>query len=269
MEDGSSAVAVWDFCMTFAMSDEVAPGFLVRPYGTRQQMAEAAAGDVADHLRWLLGRQPRVRVLFAAAPSQEQMLAALARMPDIAWGRVDAFHMDEYIGLAPGDAARFGQWLKRHFFDRVALGSAHIMESDGAPEQASIRYAGLLAAAPIDVVCLGIGVNGHIAFNDPPVADFADPLDVKVVTLDAECRQQQVDEECFASLDLVPMQAMTVTVPRLLAAERLFAVVPGAIKREAVRRTLYGPITTDCPASILRTHANCTLYLDRESNPDA
>ncbi len=254
--------------MSIALADPVA-GFDIRPFDTRQSMSDAAAEDVAAHLRMLLASRPRVRMIFAAAPSQELMLAALARQPGIDWSRVEAFHMDEYIGLAADNPARFGLWMERHFFDRVPLGAAHIMEPGEEPEQASIRYAGLMAAAPIDVVCLGIGVNGHIAFNDPPVADFNDPLDVKIVTLDAECRQQQVDEECFESLDLVPTEAMTVTVPRLMAAGRLFAVVPGAIKREAVRRTLHGPISTECPASILRTHPNCTLYLDRESNPDA
>lgn len=255
--------------MTIALSDEVDAGFKVRPHDTRRQMADAAGADIAAHLRDLLARQDRVRMLFAAAPSQELMLAALAQAPSIAWNRIEAFHMDEYIGLAPDDPARFGLWIRRHFFDRVPLADFHILDAGGDAEQASVRYAGLLAAAPIDIVCLGIGVNGHIAFNDPPVADFADPQDVKVVTLDAECRQQQVDEECFASLDLVPTQAMTVTVPRIMAADRLFAVVPGAIKREAVSRALTGPITTECPASILRTHPNCTLYLDRESNPNA
>jgi glucosamine-6-phosphate deaminase len=127
----------------------------------------------------------------------------------------------------------------------------------------------LLAAAPIDIVCLGIGVNGHIAFNDPPVADFNDPLDVKTVELDAICRQQQVDDGSFARLAAVPTHAITLTIPRLLRADRLFCVVPGAQKRQAVHDTLHGPISLGCPASILRTHPACVLYLDPESDPDA
>ena len=137
------------------------------------------------------------------------------------------------------------------------------------PVHAIVTNAALLGAAPIDIVCLGIGVNGHIAFNDPPVADFADPHDVKIVELDDICRQQQVDDDCFPNVAAVPERAVTLTVPRLLRADRLFCVVPGGLKRAAVEKTLRGPVTTDCPASILRQHADCTLYLDAESDPDA
>jgi glucosamine-6-phosphate deaminase len=231
-------------------------------------MAMAAAGDIAGCLRDLLSTQRQVRMVFASAPSQAEMLAELARLPGIDWNRVTAFHMDEYIGLRLDHPAAFGGWLARHFLDKVPLGASHLMDPGNDPQASSARYASLLDEAPIDIVCLGIGVNGHIAFNDPPVADFADPLDVKVVTLDETCRRQQVDEGCFERLDLVPSQAMTMTIPRLLAAGRLFAVVPGALKRDAVRRTLQGPIETACPASILRTHKNCTLYLDKESDPN-
>jgi glucosamine-6-phosphate deaminase len=144
----------------------------------------------------------------------------------------------------------------------------HRIVPEPDPEAAARAYAVALDAAPIDIVCLGIGVNGHLAFNDPPIADFADPLDVKVVELDATCRQQQVDDDCFARLEDVPRTAITLTVPRLLRAGRLFCMVPGASKREAVRATLHGPISTRCPASILRT-TECNLYLDAESDPDA
>lgn len=137
------------------------------------------------------------------------------------------------------------------------------------PTAAAEAYAERLAEAPIDIVCLGIGVNGHIAFNDPPVADFHDPLDVKIVVLDETCRQQQVDDQCFARYDDVPERALTLTIPRLLRADRLFCAVPGTAKREAVNGTLYGPVATSCPASILRQQAHCTLYLDTESDPDA
>ena len=131
------------------------------------------------------------------------------------------------------------------------------------------RYTALMDEAPIDFVCLGIGVNGHIAFNDPPVAEFDDPADVKIVELDEICRQQQVDDDCFPDLASVPRHAVTLTIPRLMRADRLFCVVPGAIKRDAVSKTLYGPLGTECPASILRTHSACTLYLDKDSDPDA
>lgn len=230
-------------------------------------MGEAAAAAIAADLRSRLARQPGVRTIFAAAPSQGDTLDALVREPGIDWSRVTAFHMDEYIGLPPGSPERFAQWLERHLFARLPFAAVHRIVPEPDALAAATAYAGALAAAPIDLVCLGIGVNGHIAFNDPPVADFNDPLDVKIVDLDAVCRQQQVDDECFARFEDVPMRAVTLTVPRLLRAERLFCVVPGAAKREAVRQTLEGPISRDCPASILRTHPDCTLYLDAESDP--
>jgi glucosamine-6-phosphate deaminase len=178
--------------------------------------------------------------------------------------------MDEYIGLPPDHPQRFVNWLRRNFFDRIPLKEAFVMQpSEDDPEAEARAYADLLAVAPIDIVTLGIGVNGHIAFNDPPVADFNDPLRAKVVELDVRCRQQQVEDGCFEDLADVPMRAVTVSVTGLMDGRRLFAVVPGRSKREAVRQALYGPVTTACPASILRTHANCTLYLDGEADPDA
>lgn len=241
----------------------------VRSFPSRIQMGSAAAEDIADALRGALARQQAVRMVFAAAPSQAQMLAALCAAPGIDWTRVTAFHMDEYIGLPAAAPERFARWLDDNLFERVPFAHVHRIVPEPDPQAAARAYAALLDEAPIDFVCLGIGVNGHIAFNDPPVADFADPLDVKVVALDDQCRQQQVDDECFATFADVPEQAITLTVPRLLRAGRLFCVVPGSLKRDAVRETLYGPISTRCPASILRQHPDCSLYLDVESDPDA
>ena len=230
-------------------------------------MGRAAASDVASTLRDRLARQDIVRMVFAAAPSQAEMLGALASERDIDWRRVTAFHMDEYLGLAAQAPERFGAWLTRHFFSRVPLGAVHLIGQEPDPDREATRYAALLSEAPIDLVCLGIGVNGHLAFNDPPVADLRDPKQVKIVELDAICRQQQVDDKCFATLDDVPTHAITLTIPRLLDADQLFCVVPGAAKRAAVEQSLYGPIGEACPASALRTHPRCTLYLDRDSAP--
>ena len=230
-------------------------------------MGQAAASDVAAALRDRLARQDHVRMVFAAAPSQAEMLDALASERDIDWRRVTAFHMDEYLGLAAQAPERFGAWLTRHFFSRVPLGAVHFIGQEPDPDREAARYAALLGEAPIDLVCLGIGVNGHLAFNDPPVADLHDPKQVKIVELDAICRQQQVDDKCFATLGDVPTHAITLTIPRLLDADQLFCVVPGAAKRAAVEQSLYGPIGTACPASALRTHPRCTLYLDRDSAP--
>jgi glucosamine-6-phosphate deaminase len=172
--------------------------------------------------------------------------------------------MDEYLGLPTDAPQRFGTWLKRAIFERLPFGAVHLIEPDDDPEATADAYAAKLAEAPIDIVCCGIGANSHLAFNDPP-ADFNDAKAVKRVELDDTCRQQQVDDECFASLDKVPTHALTLTIPRLLAAERIFCCVPGPLKRAAVKRTLEGPIDGKCPASALRLHTNWRLYLDHES----
>ena len=158
--------------------------------------------------------------------------------------------------------------LEQHLFSKVPFGAVHRIPGQGSAEEICRAYAAALAEAPVDIVCLGIGVNGHIAFNDPPVALFDDPLDVKQVKLDEICRQQQVDDGCFATLAEVPRRAVTLTIPRLLAADALFCVVPGAQKRDAVRAALEGPVNTACPASILRRHPRVRLYLDQEANPN-
>jgi glucosamine-6-phosphate deaminase len=242
-----------------------AVGLTVRIHPDRQAMGRAAAHDIAADLRGRLVAQPAVRMIFASAPSQKEMLDALRSEPGIDWRRVTAFHMDEYIGLPPSAPERFGTWLRAAFFDPLRIGEVHLMDPDVGPEKCAADYAALLAAAPIDIVCLGIGLNGHIAFNDPPVADFHDPKTIKIVELDQECRLQQVLDGCFADLDSVPHRAITLTVPRLLDADRLFCVVPGPLKREAVRRTLSSPIGPACPATALRLHARCALYLDTDS----
>jgi glucosamine-6-phosphate deaminase len=244
-------------------------GLSVRTFASRAEMGAAAARDVADALRAQLLEGQTVRMVFAAAPSQAEMLAALVAEPGCDWSRVVAFHMDEYVGLPPDAPQRFGAWLGTRLFDRLPFGEVHLIRLGEDPEQTAAEYAARLAEAPLNIVCLGIGVNGHIAFNDPPVADFSDPLDVKIVTLDDVCRRQQVDDGGFPSFDEVPRQAVTLTIPRLLAADRLFCVVPGRAKRAAVRRTLRDPIGEACPGTALRTHPDCTLYLDADSSPDA
>lgn len=243
-------------------------GLQVASFKSRAAMGRASAEAIALDLRTRLERQAEVRMVFAAAPSQAEMLGALCALPGIAWERVRAFHMDEYIGLAPGAPERFARWLDGHIFERLAFGSVHRIVPEPDPDAAAAAYAEALAAAPIDVVCLGIGVNGHLAFNDPHIADFNDPLDVKIVELDETCRRQQVEDACFPRLEGVPHTAISLTLPRLMRADRLFCVAPGARKRQAVRQALYGPVSTACPASILRT-ADCTLYLDKDSDPDA
>jgi len=228
-------------------------------------MGQAAGSAVEERINTLLSERDELRMVFAAAPSQNEVLAYLAQSDQIDWSRIVAFHMDEYIGLPADAPQRFANFLREKLFDQVSFKAVHLINGDDNPEQECQRYADLLAERPIDIVCLGIGENGHIAFNDPPVADFDDPKRVKVVELDTRCRQQQVNDGCFAALDAVPNQAITLTIPTLISGKHLYCVVPGPTKREAVDNTLNGPISTDCPASILRTHQNCQLYLDAES----
>jgi len=235
---------------------------------TRAEMGRHAARHVVDLLTSALAAQPRVRVVFACAPSQDEFLAALVEFAAgvVDWSRVDAFHMDEYIGLGARHPANFRTYLRRHLLDRVPLGSfSEIRGESPDPAAEAARYAALLAAAPIDLICLGIGENGHIAFNDPPVADFADPARVKVVQLDHACRQQQLNDGCFPTLDAVPKQALTLTIPVFLEAKHLSVVVPGMRKAQAVAAACNGPISNRCPASILRTHPSVRLFLDEFS----
>jgi glucosamine-6-phosphate deaminase len=176
--------------------------------------------------------------------------------------------MDEYIGLEPDAPQRFSHFLRQHLFDVVLPGEVHLIPSHGDPAAICADYSQKLNAAAIDVVCLGIGENGHLAFNDPPVADFNDPCSVKVVQLDDACRQQQVNDGCFATFAAVPTHAVTLTIPALMSGARLFCMVPGASKRAAVQATLHNAISTACPATCLRQHPNCTLYTDSDACPE-
>jgi glucosamine-6-phosphate deaminase len=236
----------------------------IRRVDTRSDLGKAAAADIADAMRARLQSQPHLRMIFAAAPSQREMLEALVAQDGVDWSRVTAFHMDEYLGL-PEDAPQgFGVWLRNAIFDRLPFANVHLIRPGNDLEATCSAYANKLMEAPIDLVLLGIGANGHLAFNDPP-ADLEDPLLVKVVTLDEICRQQQVDDGCFNAFEEVPRKAITLTVPMLLRGHRLFCCVPGANKREALRGMVNDPIGGNCPATALRTHPRCTIYLDRDS----
>jgi glucosamine-6-phosphate deaminase len=232
----------------------------------RNAMGKAAADEAAQVLREAIERRGQARIVVASAPSQDELIAGLAAAPGIDWSQVTIFHMDEYVGLPASHTASFRRYQQQHLLSQVRPAAFHGIrgEAPDLPAECA-RYAALLAAAPIDLVCLGIGENGHIAFNDPAVADFDDPQAVKVVELDAACRQQQVNDGCFASLDAVPRQAITLTCPTLLSGRVLVCVVPGSRKAVAVGNTLRAPIGTACPATILRRHPSATLYLDRES----
>ena len=239
----------------------------VQVYETRSEMGRAAARDVKARILALLETKETINMIFAAAPSQNEVLYALATDREIPWNRVNAFHMDEYIGL-PADAPQgFGNFLKEHIFGLADFRSVSYIDISATDaEKECERYATLLAENPTDIVVMGIGENGHIAFNDPPVADFNDKKMVKPVVLDEICRNQQVNDGCFAKLDDVPKMAITLTVPTLFAGDYLFCIVPAPTKAKAVQATICGEIGEACPATILRRHANAVLYLDGDSS---
>lgn len=236
----------------------------VKIYSTRQAMGQGAAREAVAYVRELLAAQQEVNIIFAAAPSQNEFLAAVAAS-DLDWSRINAFHMDEYIGLKEDAPQGFGNFLRRAIFDKVPFRSVSYLNGQIEPGRACAEYAQKLAEKPVDVVFMGIGENGHIAFNDPHVADFNDPEVVKIVDLDEKCRQQQVNDGCFATIEDVPTHAMTLTIPALCRAKRLFCVVPAATKAWAVNETINGEVSEHCPASVMRRHENATLYVDSDS----
>ena len=239
----------------------------VKIFENRTAMGAAAATDIKARIATLLAEKAEINMIFAAAPSQNDVLLSLVEDKSIEWNRINAYHMDEYIGLDKDAPQGFGNFLKAHIFGLVPFKSVHYIDITTAdPEKEAERYGALLQANPTDIVVMGIGENGHIAFNDPPVADFKDPKWVKPVALDEVCRQQQVNDGCFAKIEDVPTHAMTLTVPTLVRAPYLFCIVPAPTKANAVKETLTGSIDEHCPASILRLQEHAVLYLDDQSS---
>ncbi|MBP2479169.1 glucosamine-6-phosphate deaminase [Crossiella equi] len=231
---------------------------------TAEEAGRAAGVAAARHLRAILEGQARARVAFAAAPSQDICLRTLAGAGGIDWGRVTAFQLDDYVGLPVGAPGTFAAYLDEHLFRLVRPGVVHYLDAAAGAE----RYAELVGEAPLDLVLLGIGENGHLAFNDPPEALRHDPLAVRVVRLDETSRVQQVNDGCFPGLDQVPVEALTLTLPTLLDGRRIVCTVLGQRKRAAVRAALLGPVGPACPASYLREHPAASLYLDAGAAQD-
>ena len=235
-------------------------------YDTRAEGGKDAAREGAAMIRKLLAEKEYVNIIFAAAPSQNDTLASLAKEEGIDWSRVRAFHMDEYVGFGKEKEQSFGYYLREHIFGLLPFGEVQYIHGDAEnPEKECERYAELLTKYPTDIVFLGIGENAHIAFNDPWIADFHDPKLVKLVPLDEVCRNQQVHDGCFPTLADVPTHAFSLTVPALLKAGHLYCTVPCATKAEAVYNTVNAPIGEDYPATGMREHADATMYCDKDS----
>ena len=238
----------------------------VEVYEDRGALGQAAAAVAASRLRELAKQHETVPVIFATGDSQRATLHALAAMQDVPWSQIIGFRMDEYVGLPEDHPASFSRYMRENLTSRVQL--QHMYEIDGAEanvQKTCWEYAELLRAHSPLLCLLGVGENGHLAFNDPAEALFDDPIDVKQVTLDLVCRQQQVNEGAFANVAEMPERAITITVPALFRVPELVLSIPGPRKAKIVKRTLYDPISTSCPATVLRRHPNATVFLDRAS----
>ena len=239
----------------------------VKIFESRSEMGKAAAREIKEKIAELLKEKNQINMIFAAAPSQNEVLAAIAEDGEIEWNRINAYHMDEYIGLTAEAPQGFGNFLREHIFGKANFLSVNYIDCTAPDaEKEAQRYEKLLRNNPPDIVVMGIGENGHIAFNDPPVADFQDKRGVKVVKLDDICREQQVHDGCFAKITDVPEYAITLTVPTLVSAPWLFCIVPAKTKAKAVRECLCGEIGEHCPATVLRLQENAILYLDPDSS---
>lgn len=254
------------FKKTILMQEIIKDNLRIKVLESRTLMGELAAASVTSKINQLLKTKEEVNMVFAAAPSQNEFLAALVKK-DIEWSRVNAFHMDEYIGLDAKAPQGFGNFLRERLFDIVEFKTVHYLNGNAADaEQECLRYANLLDHYKTDIVCMGIGENTHLAFNDPHVADFNDPVLVKVVDLDEQCRAQQVNDGCFNTIEEVPTHALTLTIPALFKATYAYCMVPGEKKAHAVYHTLNESITEKYPSTILRKHPNAILFTDEKSS---
>ena len=233
-------------------------------YDSRADMGKAAGAAAAKVINETIAKKGYANVIFAAAPSQNETLAALLT-EDVDFSKVNAYHMDEYAGLSIEDEQSFARYLNDHIFSLAPFASVNYLPAKLDADEACEAYANLLRQNPPDVVCMGIGENGHIAFNDPPVADFHDTKLVKKVELDDICRMQQVHDGCFPTFDDVPKYALTLTVPALTSANYLICTVPAPTKANAVKAMLEGEYGEVCPATALRKHKGAAMFLDKDS----
>ncbi len=237
----------------------------VRIFASEKEAGKQAADFVAQEINSATEKRGWANLILATGTSQFAFIEAL-KDKDLDWGRIRAFHLDEYSGIPENHPASFRNYLRQRILDDVRPAEVYLLNGDAENLGEEIgKYEGLLRKYPTDIACIGIGENGHIAFNDPPEADFADPRLVKIVNLDRECRMQQLGEGWFPTLEDVPAQAITLTIPAIMNSRTISCLVPHKRKAPAVRNTLNGPIGTSCPASILRKHPRAVLFLDEDS----
>lgn len=252
--------------MKNAMKTFTVDNLHVEIYESRQAMGEAAYEAYRNHVLGLMKTQESIRAIFAAAHSQDDFLKALAKDTEIDFTRITGFHMDEYMGLGKEAPQNFGNFLRKAIFSRKPFRKVNYVQSDATDIGAECqRYEKLLREAPMDIVSMGIGENGHIAFNDPHEARFDEKAWVRQTSLDVVCRRQQVNDGEFSCLEEVPQSALTLTIPALMSCKKVICIVPNERKAEAVYNTLSGPVSASCPASVLRTHPDATLFLDKEA----
>ncbi|MDA1275017.1 MAG: glucosamine-6-phosphate deaminase [Verrucomicrobia bacterium] len=241
----------------------------VAVYADPTRLAQGAAREVRGHIVETLARQGTARVILATGNSQLQFLEVLAGMEGVDWSAVTLFHMDEYLGITGDHPSSFRFYMRERVEKRLVPGCFHYLQGDALePIRECKRYGELLLEQPIDLCCLGIGDNGHLAFNDPPVANFEDRDLVKIVRLDDICKTQQANQGHFPNKDAVPPYALTLTIPALCLARRMICLCPGQHKAKAVKDTLEGPVGPGCPASVLRTQSQAELLLDAASARD-
>ncbi len=230
----------------------------------KQDLGRRAAALGAALLRAAIDDRGHANLIVATGASQFTVLAALVEAPDVDWSKVTGFHLDEYLGLPATHPASFRMYLKKRFVDRVPLAEFHYVDGQAEPEAECLRLGELIRQHPIDVAMIGIGENGHLAFNDPP-ADFKNPEPFLVVEMDEACRRQQFGEGWFPKLVDVPQYAITISIQQIMKAQAIICSVPDARKATAVKNAVEGSVTPDCPASILQRHEQTTLLLDPES----
>ncbi|HXT42045.1 MAG TPA: glucosamine-6-phosphate deaminase [Candidatus Angelobacter sp.] len=252
--------------MAQTLKSFVADSLRVRVYATEGDLVQEAARETQSYLQQTLLAHARAAAVLATGNSQIKFLGQLVKLGGVDWSKVTLFHMDEYLGISADHPAGFRRYMRERVADLVNPKVFHDLGGDALlPIKECERYSQLLRAQPIDLCCLGIGENGHLAFNDPPVADFNDNRFVKIVKLDDACKRQQAGEGHFPDLESVPSYALTLTIPALISARKMVCIVPEKRKAAAVKAALQGPISTACPASFLRKQAHCTLFLDAES----